>query len=421
MQVPRWSPSSRSAIALFAMALVVMSALFFAGGYLAGHADGRTGNGLLSRSGLVPPASTPGQLSAEDQEAFGTLWETWGEIQRSYYRRDSLDRQELVRGAAKGMVDALGDPYSAFLTPQRREISDAELHGSFDGIGVQVDLRDGKLTVVAPIEGSPGALAGLQPSDVITHVDSRDISRLTLSDAVARIRGPRGTDVTLRVLRPGQPEPLTFVVSRGEVKLESVRSRLLEESGIAYVRISTFAEPTASQVRQQLRGLLQSHPSGLVLDLRANPGGYLSSAVEVSSQFLRDAVVLYQQRGGPDGEPKEYRTSGTPQASDLPLVVLVDRGSASAAEIVAAALRENQRATLVGERTFGKGTVQELRNLSDQSQLRMTVAQWLTPSGRPIQGEGIQPDLEVRAQEGRDAPLDAAIGVLRSNQAVARG
>jgi carboxyl-terminal processing protease len=218
--------------------------------------------------------------------------------------------------------------------------------------------------------------------------------------------------VTLSLVRDGAR--LDVPVVRETIRIESVRSRMLEADPsrlLAYIRITTFAESTGRQVREQLAPLLAQGAKGVILDVRANPGGYLSAAVEVTSGFLRDGVVLYEQRAAGDGR-RPYRTTGSPQAPDLPIVVLVDRGSASAAEIVAAALRDNQRALLVGERTFGKGTVQEVRPLSDDSQLHVTVAQWLTPAGHAIQGEGLAPDVEVSAVEGRDAPLDAAADYL---------
>ncbi len=414
------APSRRPlSIVVSATAGLLLCAGIFLGGYLLGYGQGRTGVGPLIQLGLVPPPSSPEHLTTDDQKLFGTFWEVWGAVERSYYRRDALDHQALVRGATRGLVDAVGDPYTTYLTPERREASDAELRGSFDGIGAQLDLRDGKLTVVAPVDGSPSAQAGLLAGDVISRVDGEDISKLSLSDAVARIRGPRGSTVTLTVVRSGQAGPLAVAVVRGEIKLASVTSRMLD-GGIGYTKVSTFAEPTAGQLRDQLRPLLAAQPRGLVLDLRGNPGGYLASAVDISSLFLRDGVVLYQQGAARD-DRKVYRVTGTAAAVDVPLVVLVDHGSASAAEIVAAALRENGRATLVGELTFGKGTVQEVKNLGDDSQLRVTVAQWLTPAGRPIQGQGLQPDVAVQRQDGRDAPLEAAVEYLATHAASSRG
>jgi carboxyl-terminal processing protease len=235
---------------------------------------------------------------------------------------------------------------------------------------------------------------------------------LDLEEISSRIRGPRGTEVRLGLMRDAAS--LEVLVTRDTIKVDSVNSRLLPgDTPLAYVRVSIFSEQASSQLREQLAPLLaRGGARGLVLDLRGNPGGYLSAAVDVTSDFLKDGVVLYQDRGGGDAARQAYRTSGNPQAADLPIAVLVDGGSASAAEIVAAALRDNQRAVLIGEKTFGKGTVQEVHKLSDDSQLHVTVAQWLTPNGHAIQGEGLQPDLAASSADGRDAPLDAAVQYL---------
>jgi carboxyl-terminal processing protease len=357
------------------------------------------------------PRSAPAALSADDQRAFSIVWEALSELERNYYRPERLDSQKLAAAAARAMVEAVGDPYTTLTSAEQGELTAAQLRGSFDGIGVEIDRRDGQLVVVAPIAGSPAERAGMQSGDVIVSVDGVDVAPLSLELVSRRIRGPRGSSVQVGLRREGQP--LVVDVVRDTIAIASVRTRSLGgDARLAYVRIHTFGEPTSQQVREQLAPLLAEGSKGVVLDLRGNPGGYLSSAVDVTSIFLKDGVVLYQERGGPDAARRTYRTSGSPQVPDLPIAVLVDRGSASAAEIVAAALRDNQRAVLIGEKTFGKGTVQELRTLSDESQLRLTVAQWLTPSGHAIQGEGLLPDLEVPVVDGRDAALDAAVEYL---------
>jgi carboxyl-terminal processing protease len=372
------------------------------------------GLGLRNAAGVAqlrPPA--PAQLSAADQRAFGVVWETLTELERDYYRRDQLDAEKLAAAAARGMVAAVGDPYTTLSSAQQTELTAAQLRGSFEGVGLELDRGEGQLRVVSPLAGSPAERAGIQSGDVIVSVDGVDVAQagLDVDDIASRIRGPRGTPVTLGLLRDGGS--LEVVVVRDTIKVESVRSRLLPgDAPLAYIRISIFSEVTSQQVREQLAPLLAQGSKAVVLDLRGNPGGYLTSAVDVTSDFLKDGVVLYQDRGGSEAARQAYHTSGLPQADNVPIAVLVDRGSASAAEIVAAALRDNQRAVLIGEKTFGKGTVQEVHKLSDDSQLRVTVAQWLTPSGHAIQGEGLLPDIEVAAAEGRDAPLDAAVQYL---------
>lgn len=379
--------------------------------------------GVRSAPVVAPPAALVGGLSPDDQQAFGVVWETLAQIEREYYQRDALDRHKLAEGAARGLVDALGDPYTKLLDAQRAEQAQADLRGRFDGVGATLDLRDNQVRVIAPLHGSPAELAGVHAGDVIVAIDDASTEGMALSDIVRRVRGPAGTSVQLSVRRAGASDPLVMAITRAEIRVPSVEGRLIEGSpSLGYVRISTFAEPTAQQVLEQLDAVLEGGARGIVLDVRGNPGGYLSSAVDVTSVFLRDGVVLYQQRGPADGgERKTYRANGSARAPDVPLVVLVDGGSASASEIVAAALRDNQRAVLVGQKTFGKGTIQEQHVLSDASQLRVTVAQWLTPTGRAIKGQGLLPDVEVAPVDGRDALLEAAVEVLDRTLAAGGG
>jgi carboxyl-terminal processing protease len=396
----------RSLLRLRTVLIAGLAAVCLVGGYALGLRDA-AGAGQYR-----PPA--PAQLSADDQRAFGVVWETLSELERDYYRRDQLDAQKLADAAAMGMVDAVGDPYTTLSTAQQSELTAAQLRGSFEGVGLELDHRDGQLRVVAPLAGSPAERAGILSGDLIATVDGVDIAPLSLDEVASRVRGPRGTSVSLGLVRDGA-SPLEVVVVRDTITVEAVRSRLLASAGdppLAYVRISIFSEHTSQQLREQLPPLLAQGAKAVVLDLRGNPGGYLTSAVEVTSDFLKDGVVLYQDRGGPAATRRAYHTTGNPQAADLPIAVLVDRGSASAAEIVAAALRDNQRAVLVGEKSFGKGTVQEVHKLSDDSQLKVTVAQWLTPSAHAIQGEGLLPDVEAPTVDGNDAPLDAAVQYL---------
>lgn len=359
----------------------------------------------------------PAEVSAADQRAFGVVWETLTELERDYYRRDQLSADKLAAAAAKGMVAAVGDPYTTLSSPQQSELTTAQLRGSFEGVGLELDRGNGQLRVVSALADSPAERAGVRSGDVILSVDGADITALSLDDVASQIRGPRGTSVTLGLLRDSST-PVEVVLVRETIKVDSVRSRLLPgDTPVAYARIRLFSEPTSQQLREQLAQLLGQGAKAIVLDLRGNPGGYLTSAVDVTSDFVKDGVVLYQDRGGPESARQAYRTTGNPQVADLPMAVLVDRGSASAAEIVAAALRDNQRAVLVGEKTFGKGTVQEIHKLSDDSQLHVTVAQWLTPTGHAIQGEGLLPDIEAPVVEGRDAALDAAVQYLLQGSA----
>jgi carboxyl-terminal processing protease len=401
--------------------LVAMLAfgMAFISGYLFGRAEPSSGP-LVFLDVLQPAtarATEDGVLTSDEQQRFKVFWETWQIVERDFYDKSQVSHQKLIYGAIKGMVDAVGDPYTVYQTPSQREVSDTDLRGSFDGIGIQVDMKDNRLTVVAPIEGSPAEAAGFRPGDIVLEVDGKSLSGKTLNDTVGLIRGQRGTPVTLTVLRPGATDPLEITVVRAEIKLKSVRARMLDDQ-VGYVRISTFSATTGTEIANGVKELIAQEARGIVVDLRNNPGGYLSTSVEAAAQFVDPGtVVLYQQSG--NGDKKTYRTEGGGIATQLPLVVLINKGSASASEILAGALRDNGRAILVGEKSFGKGTVQNVHELSDKSGLRVTTAQWLTPSEKPIQGVGLLPDqvielpptatISAEATRADDAQLDAAV------------
>lgn len=396
--------------------------LAFVSGYLFGRTE--PAGGPLAFLDILQPstarATEDGVLSADEQTRFRVFWETWRIVERDFYDKSQVDHQKLIYGAIKGMVDAVGDPYTVYQTPSQREVSDTDLRGSFDGIGIQVDMKDNRLTVVAPIEGSPAEAAGFRPGDVVLEVDGKSLAGKTLNDTVGLIRGQRGTSVTLTILRAGTADPFPISVVRAEIKLKSVRARMMDD-GIGYLRISSFSASTGTEMSAAVKDLMSQQPRGLVVDLRNNPGGYLSTSVEATAQFMDPgSVVLYQQSG--NGDRKTYRTEGGGTASQVPVVVLINKGSASASEIMAGALRDSGRAILVGEKSFGKGTVQNVHELSDKSGLRVTTAQWLTPSEAPIQGVGLAPDRVVElpptatisseATRAEDPQLDAAVRYL---------
>ena len=407
-------------VAALATALVTAPFLF---GYVVGHhdaaADARTPlESVLAEAHVIePPEETPpaASRSPELDQTFKPFWEAWDRVNGEYVDGAALDTDRLARGALRGMVGSLGDPNSVYLDPRHREMTEAELRGTFEGIGVNVEITDEKLRVVAPLEGSPGARAGLQPGDVITHVDGRDIRGMSLSDAIRLIRGPRGSTVSITVAREGRA-PFDVAVEREEIRVQAVRGEVRAD-GIAQIRITSFSLRVGNELRQTLDRLAERNPKGWVLDMRGNPGGYLDGAVAVASQFLSDRVVLYEQRRS--GEREEVRTRGRARATTGPMVVLVDKGTASAAEIVAAALRDNGRARLLGEQTFGKGSVQAVHRLSDGSALRLTVARWFTPAGEPIQGVGLAPDIQAVAAAGTDAALDQALSYVREQSVTA--
>lgn len=418
---PRAAARLLAGVLLFVATVLILVGPFLLG-YVIGQSDGERFQsplrGWLSRVGLArsdfdtPPVASP---SPELDALFKPFWETWAYVTREYYDEEAIDPTRLSRGAIKGMLTALDDPYTLYLDPSHREITEADLRGAFDGIGVQVEMIEDQLQVVSPLEGSPGQRAGLRPADIITHVDGQEVRGLNLPQAIRLIRGPRGTSVTLTIQR-GRQAPFDVTVMREEIRIPAVRGEMRPD-GIGYIRITSFSMHVGSDLRQTLDRLAAGGPRGWVLDLRGNPGGYLDGAIAVSSQFIDDGVVLIEQRR--DSERQEIRTRGRARAATGPVAVLVDRGTASAAEIVAAAIRDNGRGTIVGERTFGKGSVQVVHNLADGSAIRITVARWLTPSGEPIQGVGLTPSVVVAAADGSDPALESAVSFVHQRAAEA--
>ena len=413
------STSGLTNIVVTTIVAMLAFGMAFVSGYLFGRSE--PAQGPLSFLDALQPstarATDDGVLNSDEQQRFRVFWETWQIVEREFYDKSQVDHQKLIYGAIKGMVDAVGDPYTVYQTPSQRELSDTDLRGSFDGIGIQVDMKDNRLTIVAPIEGSPAEAAGFRPGDIVVEVDGKSLAGKTLNDTVGLIRGQRGTPVTLTVLRQGSTDPIQITVVRAEIKLKSVRARMLDDQ-VGYLRISSFSASTGAEMANAVRDLMGSEPRGMIVDLRNNPGGYLSASVEASAQFVDPGtVVLYQQSG--NGDRKTYRTEGGGTASQVPMVVLINKGSASASEIMAGALRDNGRAFLVGEKSFGKGTVQNVHELSDRSGLRVTTAQWLTPSEKPIHGVGLLPDetielpptatISSEATRADDPQLDAAV------------
>jgi carboxyl-terminal processing protease len=360
-----------------------------------------------------PDATPPDGIN----EQFGVFWETWNFVEKEYYRQP-VDRTKLIQGAIKGLLGALNDQYAAYLDPFSTRIEKAHHDGILQGIGTSVEIKERRYIIVAPVEEGPAARAGLRSGDVLLRVDGKEVGSMSLAEVVAMLRGPTGTKVRVTIQRADDPEAqaVEIELTRARIELESVSSRLVAE-GIGYVRIRIFGPQTLPQLTRALRDMRARRVRGLVLDLRDNPGGYLGSAVDVSGQFLKEgSVVVYEDR---DGKRTPSLARGGGLATDLTVAVLVNRGSASASEIVAGALRDHDRAVLIGEPTFGKGTVQLPRDLSDGSSVHVTVANWRTPSGRMIQGQGLTPSIEVKPSldedgQKRDVALEKALEWFRA-------
>ena len=419
-------PSLRS-FPILILASVLLLAPFVLGygvGYGEGSGAPRSNLGRwLAQIGVIEPSNDRGPVpgpSPELDELFKPFWEAWGYVSQEFYVESGVDQQKMSRAAIRGALLTLEDPYTLYLDPVHREVTEGDLRGAFDGIGVQIEMVGDLLQIISPLEGSPGERAGLRPSDIVTHVDGQDIKGLNLLDAIQMIRGPRGTTVTLTIRRAGG-SAFEVAVVRDEIRIPSVRGEVRQD-GVAYIRITNFPQRVGGELRQLLDRLLDAPggpPRAYILDLRGNPGGYLDGAISVASQFLDDRVVLYEERRG--GQREELRTRGRARATNGRMAVLVDGGTASAAEIVAGALRDHGRATLVGAQTYGKGTVQVIHGLSDGSALRLTIARWLTPSGTPIQGVGLSPEILAAAVPDMDVALDQAVEFLRVQSLSATG
>ena len=412
-------------LAATALLVTMVTATAFFAGYGTGRVDAYPH--APAYEGDVPEmgdetASTAPLISAAD-EPFDVFWEAWGLLQRDYYG-DLPDKQGMTYGAIRGVLGLLDDPHTAFLTPEQAQLWTAGIHGSFEGIGAVVnEWPDGGVLIVEPIEGQPAWEAGLRRDDVILAVDGEDVTEMPLEEAIALIRGPRGTSVRLLILREGEPALFEVEVVRARIETPVVQSRMLE-GDIAYLRLAEFSTPSPVKVQAALQALMTLQPQGLIFDLRGNPGGLLDAAVDVASFFVPEGDILIER--WQDGEEKRYPARGQPLIGDVPLVVLVNGASASASEIVAGAIQDSGRGLLVGEQTFGKGSVQIPHILSDGSLLRVTTARWFTPNDRAIHGEGLTPDVVVEftvedAEAGRDAQLERAIEILLSGEEEAKG
>jgi len=362
------------------------------------------------------PLPTPRPPSRPEEETFQLFWEVWDIVQENYYG-DLPDMQAVTHGAIRGMLETLGDEYTSFIEPDIAAILNEDASGTFQGIGAFVHMReDGKLEIVSLIEGSPAQAAGLQSGDQIIAVDGQSIVGMGIYEAIALIRGPAGTDVTLTIERPGQDGTFDVTVTRARIEIPLVEARMLDE-GVAYIQLREFSATAVDQTEEALRELLAQEPVGLILDLRDNPGGWLDQAVAVADLFLDDGVVLIERSY--EGE-KLFHSYDGDLAEDIPMVVLVNNGSASASEIVAGAIQARGRGLLVGERTFGKGSVQRPYRLSDGSELRVTVARWFTPADVAIHGQGLTPDIEVPTPEeaapSEDPQLERAVQYLLTGE-----
>jgi carboxyl-terminal processing protease len=350
-------------------------------------------------------------------KTFPLFWEVWGKIQGDFYG-DVPNRQTLTRGAIRGMLQGLNDPHTIYIEPEPARNEQTTLQGETGDIGLNLDIKGGVLTIVAPIPGSPADKAGLRAGDIVLKIGEKEVAlHTTPQEAAALLRGPVGSKVSMQVRRIGEPKPMDLELVREKYALPTVEAKVLPNTSYGYIKITMETTETANEFNRALDTLKNQRVTGIVLDLRNNPGGLFPDPVlDIAGQFLKNNdVVLYEKYR--DGTEKEYKAGSRRGATDLKVVVLVNNGTASAAEILAGALKDYGRGILIGEPTYGKGSVQSIRRLSDGSALHITTATWLTPKKKQIEGAGLQPDIAVpltneSIQKGIDPQLNRAIEYL---------
>jgi len=395
--------------------VILISVSFFAGSLFNKYTSTKSARSV-SIENLLVKSHDKSQPSDID---FGLFWEAWNLLNDKYVDTTKLDRQKMIYGAISGMVKAVGDPFSSFMNPDESQQFSQDLEGTFEGIGVEIGMKNDVLTVISPLDGSPGEKAGLRAGDKILKIGDKLTTDMTVDEAVSMIRGPKGTEISLMILHEKSASPIEVKIIRDQISVKSVKLEF-KDGGIAVVKISKFGDDTISGMNQAANQIVSQKAKGIILDLRNNPGGYLEAAIDISSKFIPagKVVVSEEERGASNGDKKNFSARGGDILGNIPVVVLVNGGSASASEITAGALRDNLDAPLIGKKTFGKGSVQELEKLAGGSTLRVTIARWLTPNGDYIMEKGIDPTIDVDLSDAdynanRDPQMDKALEVIK--------
>jgi carboxyl-terminal processing protease len=393
--------------------IIFVSIIVFVAGYYIGS------NGYSQRSDVYIKANVDKNLPSNKKEVdFGLFWRVWDTLETQYFDKSKLDPSAMVYGAIQGMVSAVGDPYTVYLPPQENKVVQEDLKGSFQGVGIQIGFRGTQLAVIAPLPDTPADEAGIRAGDYIIGIkdEAKEVDTSTngmsLPDAVELIRGPEGTIVTLALIREGEDAPIIVDVERREINVPSVLlSWEGENKDIAHIRLLKFAGETEGEWEEVVRDVLKSNKlNGIVLDLRNNPGGYLQGAVDIAGEFLPNGTLVVIEDTA-NKSKREFKTAKIPRLADVPLVLLVNKGSASASEILAGALRDQSGIKLVGVTTFGKGTIQEPQQFEDGTGLHITTARWITPSEFWVNEVGLEPDINVEdnLETDEDEQLQDAI------------
>lgn len=393
-------------------AIILLTATFFAGVLVGG----------LQRPAIEKIIGVENKEASKPETVdFGLFWDVWAKVQKKFVDKEKLDNQKMVYGAISGLVRSLGDPHTVFLPPVESKQFQDDISGSFDGIGAEIGFRKGVLVIVAPLKNSPAEKAGLKAGDKIFKIDKTITVDLTLDEAVRLIRGKKGTEVILTILRDSLDEAKEIKITRDTIRIPIINFEK-KENGIFLIQLFHFTENSVLEFRKALQAFFDSGSSKLILDLRNNPGGYLQIAVDITSWFLPAGEIVAKEHFS-SGEEIVYRSRGYRLLEKVPTVLIVNEGSASASEIVAGALRDSKGVKLVGTKTFGKGSVQELEQLSGGASLKITIAKWLTPKGTSINDSGLEPDVKIeipkddknQKEKGdkKDIFIEKAIEVLK--------
>jgi carboxyl-terminal processing protease len=347
---------------------------------------------------------------------FSQFWDVWDKVKSKYVKQPIKD-EDMFYGAIQGMVMSLGDPYSLYFPPKAAEDFAKDLSGELEGIGAEIGVKNNQLVVVAPLPDTPAEKAGLKPGDKILYIDKESTFGMDVSTAVSKIRGKADTKVVLTITRDGLTKAAEITITRLKINVPSILFSV-KPNNVAYLRVMQFNDDTTSQLNRYIKQIQARGSRGIVLDLRNNPGGYLSAAIEMASQWVTSGVVVSEK--GIDGQSNEHETQGPHLLSGIKTVVLINKGSASASEIVAGALQDSKKAILIGEQTFGKGSVQDFETFPDGSALKLTVAEWFTPNGRNINKDGIKPDIEIKEdwqneKIGEDVVLSKALELITAS------
>ncbi|MDO8663322.1 MAG: S41 family peptidase [Candidatus Wildermuthbacteria bacterium] len=396
---------------IFVFVVIVLLSTVFAGGFLVGK--------LNTKPEIIFGVQNPelGQPSGAD---FSLFWEIWADLGKKFVNSDKMNPQKMIYGAISGMVKSLDDPYTIFFPPKEAKRFEEDVKGSFEGVGMEIDKKKDQITVVSPLEGTPAQGAGLRAGDKILAINGTSTADMTTDEAVGMIRGPKGTEVTLTIARNAWPKPKEIKLVRDVIQVPSLKLEFkdYEDQKIVYLKLYQFSERASSDFSKAAVEILNSPAKKIILDLRNNPGGYLEVAQDIAGWFLeRGETVAIEDFGGKK-EQSIYKAQGSALLSGYPMVALINQGSASASEILAGSLRDNRGIVLIGEKSFGKGSVQELEKFREGSSLKVTVAKWLTPKGKGIGEVGLEPDTKVEITDKdieaeKDPQLDKALEIIR--------